>query len=292
MVLGHKKSFRQVKMEENNFYIFSSENFVDLNLYQCGWEKCASGHSFGPTTRNHFLFHYVVRGKGTLISNDGKGKDTEFHISGGQGFLIFPGQITTYFADKDNPWEYTWLEFDGLKVKEVIDLTKLTIENPVYKPKDPKLADGLLHEMTYISHNPQEGVFNIIGHVYMFLHYLTSSYRRENVMRTTKMSDFYIKETINFIEQKYMQDISVDDIAELCHLNRSYLTKIFKQSTGKSPKEFLIIYRMSKAQTLLRNTELSVADIGRAVGYNNQLNFSRAFKNFCGSSPSIWREKN
>ena len=86
MVLGHKKSFRQVKMEEDNFYIFSSENFVDLNLYQCGWEKCASGHSFGPTTRNHFLFHYVVRGKGTLISNDGKGKDTEFHITSGQDF--------------------------------------------------------------------------------------------------------------------------------------------------------------------------------------------------------------
>ncbi len=279
-------------MEKDNFYIFSSENFVDLNLYQCGWEKCASGHSYGPTTRNHFLFHYAVRGKGTLIAKDPNGADNVFHISGGQGFLIFPQQITTYFADKDNPWEYTWIEFDGLKVKEILGLTKLSPENPVYTPSDLKTRESLLHEMEYISHNSQESPFNIIGHLYLFMHYLTDSCKRDGIIRTAKMSDFYIKEAINFIEQKYMQDISVEDIAELCDLNRSYLTKIFKQSTGKSPKEFLIIYRMSKAQTLLRNTELSVADIGRAVGYNNQLNFSRAFKTFCGLSPSQWREKN
>ncbi|WP_191013954.1 AraC family transcriptional regulator [Treponema zioleckii] len=277
-------------MEKDTFYIFSSENFVDLNLYQCGWEKCSSGHSFGPTTRNHYLFHYVVRGKGTLVANGPKGNDNVFHISGGQGFLIFPGQITTYFADKDNPWEYTWLEFDGLKVKEVIALTKMTTETPVYTTTDQKSREALLHEMSYISHNPNESPFNIIGHLYLFMHYLTASCKRDGIIKTTKMSDFYIKEAINFIEQRFMQDISVEDIAKLCDINRSYLTKIFKQSTGKSPKEFLIIYRMSKAQTLLRNTELSVADVGRAVGFNNQLNFSRAFKNFCGVSPSQWRE--
>ena len=278
-------------MEKDNFYIFTSENFVDLNLYQCGWEKCVSGHSFGPTMRNHFLFHYVVRGKGTLMANGTRGTDNVFHISGGQGFLIFPGQITTYFADKDYPWEYTWLEFDGLKAKELIALTKLTADNPIYTPSDSKTAEFLMHEMAYISHNPQQSPYNIIGHLYLFIDYLTSSCRRESTMRNTKMSDFYIKEAINFIEQKFMQNISIEDIAERCGINRSYLTKIFKQSTGKSPKEFLIIYRMSKAQTLLRTTELSIADVGKAISYNNQLNFSRAFKNFCGFSPSQWRQK-
>ena len=278
-------------MVKDTFSKFSSENFVDLNLYQCGWEKCVSGHSFGPTTRNHFLFHYVVRGKGTLMANGPRGNDNVFHISGGHGFLIFPGQITTYFADKDNPWEYTWLEFDGLKVKEVIALTKLTPESPVYTPSDFKSAECLLQEMSYISHNPQQSPYNIIGHMYLFMHYLTYSSRRESTMRTTKMSDFYIKEAINFIEQKFMYNISIEDIAERCGINRSYLTKIFKRSTGKSPKEFLIIYRMSKAQTLLRTTELSIADVGKAVSYNNQLNFSRAFKSFCGFSPSQWRQR-
>lgn len=278
-------------MNKDNFYIFPSDNFVDLMLYQCGWEKCESGHSFGPTTRNHYLFHYVVNGKGTLLANGPRGTENTFQIKGGQGFLIFPGQITTYFADKDSPWEYTWLEFDGLKVKEALDLTELTKDSPVYSTNDRRAADCLLSEMNYISHNRDESPFNIIGHLYLFLHYLTASCHRANAVRSTKLSDFYIREAINFIEQKFSTDISVEDIAGQVGVNRSYLGKIFKSSLGKSPKEFLISYRMSKALELLKNTELSIADIGQAVGYENQLHFSRAFKNVYNMSPRKWRNE-
>ena len=61
---------------------------------------------------------------------------------------------------------------------------------------------------------------------------------------------------------------------------------------GKSPQEFLISYRMSKAAELLKLTKLSIADIGNAVGYPNQLHFSRAFKNVYSISPRQWRNEN
>ena len=61
---------------------------------------------------------------------------------------------------------------------------------------------------------------------------------------------------------------------------------------GKSPQEFLISYRMTKAAELLKLTSLSIADIGNAVGYPNQLHFSRAFKNTYGTSPRSWRTEN
>ena len=61
---------------------------------------------------------------------------------------------------------------------------------------------------------------------------------------------------------------------------------------GKSPQEFLIAYRMTKATELLKLTQLSVSDIGNAVGYPNQLHFSRAFKNVYGISPRQWRNEN
>ncbi len=65
--------------------------------------------------------------------------------------------------------------------------------------------------------------------------------------------------------------------------------KIFHENMGKSPQEFLISYRMTKAAELLKLTALSVADIGNAVGYPNQLHFSRAFKNVYAISPRQWR---
>ncbi len=81
----------------------------------------------------------------------------------------------------------------------------------------------------------------------------------------------------------------MEDIAAFCNLNRSYFGKIFRDTVGKSPQEFLISYRISKAGELLKMTSLSIADIGNAVGYPNQLHFSRAFKNVYGVSPRAWR---
>ena len=56
-------------MHEYSFSVFPNENFLDLRLFQYGWEQCAPLHSFGPFVRNHFLFHYVISGRGCLHSN-------------------------------------------------------------------------------------------------------------------------------------------------------------------------------------------------------------------------------
>ncbi len=86
------------------FHIFPNENFIDLCLYQYGYEKCDPGHSFGPAARNHYLFHYILTGTGTLLADDTKGVTQTYQIRSGQGFMIFPGQVTTYIADSNVPW--------------------------------------------------------------------------------------------------------------------------------------------------------------------------------------------
>lgn len=45
------------------FHVFSDDRFMDLTLYQYGYEKCRPLHSFGPSVRNHFLFHYIFPAK-------------------------------------------------------------------------------------------------------------------------------------------------------------------------------------------------------------------------------------
>ena len=106
------------------------------------------------------------------------------------------------------------------------------------------------------------------------------------------MGDFYNKEALNYIEQNFQNDISVEGIAAFCGLNRTYFGRIFKDTVGQSPQQFLLNYRMTKAAELLKLTTLSVNDIGNAVGYPNQLHFSRAFKNIYGMSPREWRNRN
>lgn len=273
------------------FNIFPNENFIDLGMYQYGYEQCEPGHSFGPATRNHYLFHYIISGTGTLMADNAKGETQTYSIKSGQGFLIFPGQITTYIADQNLPWEYVWIEFDGLRVKEALDLTELSVNTPVYHSHSKDLREQLMNEMLYIVHHAKESPFHLIGHLYLFLDYLTQSAKSKKLVQSSKMSDYYIKEAINYIEQNFQNNITIEDIAAICGINRSYFGKIFRNSIGRSPQEFLMNYRMVKATELLKLTSLSIAEIGSAVGYENQLHFSRAFKTIYGVSPREWRNQ-
>ena len=207
--------------------------------------------------------------------------------------MLFPDQVSTYIADNDDPWEYIWLEFDGFQAKNAINTTGLSQNNPIYRPLSIELRELALDEMIYIVAHKEAAPLHLIGHLYLFLDCLTRSVAtsKSQNKRKNNSSHYYISEAIKFIELNYHKDISVENIAENCGLNRNYFGKKFKEEFGKTPQEFLMRYRMTKATELLEHTQLSVGEISCAVGYNDQLHFSRAFKNTYGISPRKWRDK-
>ena len=276
---------------ELEFATFPGQNFIDLMPYQYGREHCEPGHAFGPARRSHYLFHYVISGSGTLMATNETGMRTEYNLHGGQGFLIFPGQVNTYVADLEDPWEYVWLEFDGIRVKEALEQSGLSMSHPIYRTQSTELRLLMEKEMRYLVEHRDASALHLIGHAYLFLDYLVNSIEPPQTQSANKLQDFYIREAISYIKQNYQNDISIEDIARQTGLNRSYFGKVFKGVLGKSPQQYLITYRMSKAAELLKLTTLSIAEVGKAVGYPNQLHFSRAFKNTYGCSPREWRKE-
>ena len=276
-------------MENLLFQIFSDDRFMDLTLYQYGYERCLPLHSYGPAVRNHYLFHYVISGKGTL-SVDKVTYSKEYEVHGGMGFLIEPGQINTYYADRADPWEYTWIEFDGMKVKEILETAGLSSESPVYTPKSEQAGNTLKDELLYLVTCHKKTSYHLIGHLFLIMDALLSGSAAKRKTQNGKRTQFYTNEAITFISSNYSFPITVEDMANQLNLDRSYFGKIFKDTMGQSPQEFLIRYRMSKAAELLKTTYLSVKDISIKVGYPNQLHFSRAFKNIYGLSPRSYRQ--
>ena len=96
-----------------------------------------------------------------------------------------------------------------------------------------------------------------------------------------------MKEALSFIEQHYSEDISIEDISSFCGLNRSYFSKVFRDTMGESPQGFLLHYRMARAAQLLTESRLPISTISTMVSYPNQLHFSRAFKNVYGISAGL-----
>ncbi len=283
---------RRLVMTNNLFSVFQDERFMDLTIYQYGYEKCEPLHSFGPYVRNNYLFHYVISGKGVLHANDEKDHTGVYNISAGSGFLIEPGYVNLYYADSEEPWEYIWVEFGGLRAKECVELAGLSYKSPVYRLVDPQYGEYLLNEMFTIVKSQNASSMELIGHLYLFLDGLIKYSASKKQLQGGKLSEFYAREAVVYIEHNYAQNITVEDIAKKCRLDRSYFGKVFKKVVGQSPQEFLIHYRMEKAADALIIDNDSISDIGAAVGYPNLLHFSRAFKSVYGVSPREYRQKN
>lgn len=277
-------------MEQFQMNVYSNEAFVDFRTYQVGREQCDPQHLFGPAKRNHYLFHYILSGKGTLMATDHDGITHTFTLHAGQGFMIFPGQINMYMADEEDPWNYIWVEFDGLRATEILARTSFRWHNPVYHCGNQEKCESMKREMLYLVEHPDLTPLSRVGHLYLFLDDLCGSIRGADLSEI-KVKDRYINEAINYIESNFMNDISIESIAKRTGLERSYFGKLFKKATDMSPQRFLLNYRMTKAAEMLRMTNLPVAEIGRQVGYPDQLHFSRAFKSIYGLSPRNWKKE-
>lgn len=279
-----KKRFYDEKENKYRFYVAQDQLFIDLNLIQFGWEHCDSLHSYGPAVRNHFLFHYVIDGKGTL---DTSGKT--FTITKGQGFLLCPGQTSMYTADEDDPWYYAWIEFDGMQARQMMTLAGMSESQPIYTPVDS--SDMEIEKLLLkIVEEAEKSPIRLVGMAMILIDRIVETSKTRIHEEKKKLRDFYMREAINFIDGNYMRDISVEEIADSSGLNRSYFSRIFKDTFGESPQRFLLKYRMYKASELLKNTKMPVAEVGASVGYDNQLHFSRAFRNIFGISPKNYRD--
>ena len=94
---------------------------------------------------------------------------------------------------------------------------------------------------------------------------------------------FKVKE---FVDSCYAQDISPGSIARLFNVSLPYLSKVFKQETGKNLNFYITDIRISRAQYLLSNTNKNISDIAAMVGYEDVNYFIRIYKKWTGITPS------
>lgn len=94
-----------------------------------------------------------------------------------------------------------------------------------------------------------------------------------------------------FIEEHLSEDLSLVRLAEYTHFNPSYLSRLFKQESGVNLSEYIEERRVKKAQELLKQPELKIAEIGAMVGYVSPHSFARFFKKMTGLAPQEYRER-
>ena len=92
-----------------------------------------------------------------------------------------------------------------------------------------------------------------------------------------------------YVEEHYMENITLEDLGEYLGFNPSYFSTLFKKETGTSFVEYLSRVRMEKAKELLKETDLKIQDICLMVGYNDVRYFRKLFARSTGLSPNEYR---
>jgi YesN/AraC family two-component response regulator len=106
---------------------------------------------------------------------------------------------------------------------------------------------------------------------------------------TVSRSKTLIQRTIKLILENYHRDITLSMVANEVSMNYTYFSAFFKEQTGMNFSQYLIKVRMEAAERMLNDPTNRVFEISRKVGYDNPKHFTRAFRNYFGTSPNEFR---
>lgn len=112
-------------------------------------------------------------------------------------------------------------------------------------------------------------------------------YERKSVTDTIKES---ASQMMQYVHEHYNEEINLDSLAHFMHLNKSYVSRFFKETVGMTFSSYLRHYRIEQAKKLLRTSELTITEIAEQVGYPELTYFSRIFKKETNLTPNEFKQ--
>lgn len=251
-------------------YLIRNMGYSDISPVICGQERCEPSHAFGPASREYYLLHFVVSGKGVFENPQGT-----YKVGASDCFLIKPHELTFYKADDKNPWHYIWIGFECKNENVLTDSTVI---------KSKQIAE-VFRSVPNIAHMESGKEAYLCAKLWEIISILS-----EDEKPASHESQDYVEQAISCIETEYMMDISISQIAKRLSLDRSYFSTLFKKYTGVSPQQYLSDFRLEKAAELMTRYNYNVTQAALSTGYADVFSFSKMFKRKFGVSPIVYKK--
>lgn len=166
------------------------------------------------------------------------------------------------------------------------------ILNKEQYPKVYTLATSVVEELKQRNSHYQESAYGLLLSLYIELLRIHSKHEpiADQEAEHNLKGDFVISPVLEYITSNYMKPITIDDLAELCHLSTTHFRRKFHEIMGTAPLDFLNSTRIEEACKQLKSTNDSILSISELVGFQSISSFNRCFSKLMGKSPKEWRK--
>lgn len=264
---------------------FSSPSQTAKKLYyypiSAGHFFCIKGYHLIRDNYNSLLITHIIDGTFTYIK-DGK------HITARAGDTVILDCYKPHEYYTNDSFESIWIHISGANSFELFEEVEKTDGNLV-KCRDVNHVKKLLFRIyDSISGVNPPSELNISLDIYKIFAELLNPQSIKSKGESNYEDS--IQDVKNYIAENLNEKLTVQRLANESHMSTSHFSRVFKQQTGFSPYDYVLITRLNKAKYLLQKTEMSVSSIAYETGFNSESNFICFFTDNEGISPGKFRK--
>lgn len=222
--------------------------------------------------------------------------DGIFTFKNHEGNFITAEKNETVVLDCYSPHEYytndrlesIWIHVAGVNIREFFQ-EFLNNGGNVAQAEEPQHIKELMHKIFEgVQGNSFITEANLSLEVYKLLLELLNPVPSKATDR--KAHEKNIQSVKDYIAIHLNEKITVESLADAVHMSTTHFSRVFKQQTGFSPYDFVLMSRLNKAKEYLLKTDMSVTEIAYETGFNSESNFVYCFTNNEGISPGKFRK--
>lgn len=274
--------------KEKNYFHINETIFNEIWPIDVGYQAKLKNKENLKSIKNnypYFLMHYIVSGK-CFVTIDGVTRE----FSSGDIFIIFPHTDVEYKSDKEDIWEYYWINFNGTRA--INTLKEIGINKEKYYSTTPiKEAEQYFINAYGYKEKPRSQPYGVSAQIMSIFALLMEN---NEDLSTARTDDYYVTDyIINYVKDNlYSHTLSATGVSKHFHLNPKYFSTLFNKKFNISFKEFVNYERIKKASELMETTNFSVKYIAETIGFNDCLYFSKVFKKYRLMAPTEYIKKN
>lgn len=275
----------------NRSYLDFKDKSRPLIVGSCGTYRLNSHPkmpTYRPKGRLDYQIIYIASGVGHFHFDK---TENETIVPAGNIVLYRPKELQKYEYYGEDKTEVYWIHFTGSDVKNILRKYGLKDKERIFhvgsSMEYERIFKMIINELQRCQDNYEEMLSLLLTHLLIVFDRELS---RKRVIANEYM-DREMDNAVSYFSENYNKDISIEQYAESRGMSVSWFIRNFKKYTGMAPMQFIVSRRINNAQLLLEQTNYSINEIAKVVGYDNQLYFSRLFRKQKGFSPSQYRKR-